>query len=174
MVGAKKKAKLDAQRERRKNEKLARKAANISKVEQSKEAKAIGERLKDKEVKKVKEDTSVKTAKDNFELLRHEQAGATIVNVTKREYIYPAKGTKTVAGRLKRPTNPHRISKHRSGHARPVCVVTADKRHVRVTRQEAEKLVAAGGRYIPKNEYQGTIKDPETGQRVNVDWSHKE
>jgi hypothetical protein len=63
--------------------------------------------------------------------------------------------------------------KHRTGYGRqrPVCVEKRDGTHVRVDHKTASELVAAGGRYLAKWEYNGKIN--RDGESVTADWSHK-
>lgn len=65
--------------------------------------------------------------------------------------------------------------KHRSGYgpAGKICVEKADGSHVRVDQETAQKLVREGGKFIPRWQYKGKIKNPVTGEETTADWGHK-
>lgn len=66
-------------------------------------------------------------------------------------------------------------TRNRTGYGpyKLVCVVTKDGKHIRVRKDEALAIVADGGKFIPKHEYQGKIHDPSSKDLVAVDWSWK-
>jgi len=150
-------------KERRDAEKRKKKEENKKKVGQVKTPDK-------KEKKKVETETKpkkpsgpvIRQAKDVWHQLELERAGIT-VNAD-GTYEDPEKVTGEVKSTKKKRTKvavQNRRS-HRKGHGRMgrVCVEKADGEKVRTRRNEAERLVKAGGRYIAKWEF----KD---------EWGHK-
>lgn len=162
-------------KEQRRKEKEARKAANVAKVEATKAAKKAKEQLakKHKSNPKPKKEVEVIKAKNIWELVEADQKGA-VINHEEGTYFFPLqKDGSTSSGKARKVLNKNRPSRHRAGRAKPVCVEMADGKHTRVSRRRAEELVAKGGRFIPKHQFEGSVTDPETKQKVKVDWSHK-
>lgn len=151
----------------RKAEKQARKDANVAKVEATKAAKVQKSAPKPKPV----EDTGpvVRRVKDVWEAIELEKKGIT-VNQNGEYTIEPtAKGVPAEKGKKKVKRARHPQYRKSRGHAKQgkVCIITKDGDHVRVGRKDAQKLVAEGGKYIAKWQYEGKVNG-ET-----VDWSGK-
>ena len=167
-----KQTKEEERKAARKAEKAARKAANVAKIEESKAAKAEKDIQKKKDTKpkakKVEDDAPVvRKVKDIWEALDLEKKGITVNE--NGEYTLKPKGKSgPVEGsnRSKRRGR-HRLNRKGHAHKNRVCVITRKGEHVRVNRAIAETLVANGGKYIPKHQYQGKVNGED------VDWSGK-
>lgn len=166
---SRKQTKEEERKAARKAEKQAKKEANKAKVEATKAEKAVKAAKAKTQPKKV-EDTGpvVRKVKDIWEALDLEKKG---IHVNENgEYTIDTSGKATTSeGKVKAKRRGRRHVK-KIGHHRMsprVCVVTKEGEHVRVHRTIAAELVAKGGRYIPKWQYEGKVNGEP------VDWSHK-
>lgn len=144
---AKNKAKRDA-------EKAARKDANKAKVDATKKTKTEKPKTKTDKSK----DDGKRVCKTVWESLDLEKQGI---------YVKPGEAYELPRGKSAGPTKVHRqmvkVENRRSHHkggsmTSKVCVKTAKGEKVRAHRDEAARLVANGGKYIPKHQFKDEWK----------------